>query len=227
MPEPAKPLLSQSTSGPRLGSGLSLAAHALVVAMLVQVTVLPAGLPDPPSETVMVEVAASEAPPARPEPQPQLQPNVAEAKPIPKPAPRASPPRPMPVASPSQMDVPTPASGPADDTGAASVAAMPAPPAGTGASVAADEALAIYGQTIWRLIAERKPRGLRLAGTVLVRFSLDRDGSLLVAEISGPAESAALNQVALTAVRAAAPFPPPPATIPDSRMTFLIPFQVR
>ncbi len=95
------------------------------------------------------------------------------------------------------------------------------PPAAT------DEKLRSYERILWIHIMNRKPNGIRLRGTVMVTFSLERDGRLSAAEISTSSGSVDLDEMALAALRAATPFPPPPAAASPSQLTFSIAFQFR
>jgi protein TonB len=55
-------------------------------------------------------------------------------------------------------------------------------------------------------------------GVVRVVFSLGRDGRVLSASVAEGSGQSALDQVALTIVRRAAPFPPFPSEIRESRL---------
>lgn len=101
------------------------------------------------------------------------------------------------------------------------VGAFPAPSAGTGADS--------YDRRVHRWIEGRKsyPAHLaarRLAGTVLVRFELDRGGRLCghIAVVRSSGERA-LDQLAQQQLAAAAPFPRPPANSDWHRRSFTIP----
>ncbi|TWA69983.1 TonB family protein [Azospirillum brasilense] len=63
-----------------------------------------------------------------------------------------------------------------------------------------------------RLVVPAEARRLRLGGTVLVRFTVQRDGSVpgqSMAVLSGPGV-AVLERAALETIARTAPFPPPP-----------------
>ncbi|MDG2535918.1 energy transducer TonB [Sphingomonas sp. HITSZ_GF] len=64
-------------------------------------------------------------------------------------------------------------------------------------------------------------------GLVIVRFSLDPRGQLIMSAIAQPSGSAWLDQLALDQVRRAAPFPRPPASLPASARVFEVPLRYR
>jgi protein TonB len=61
------------------------------------------------------------------------------------------------------------------------------------------------------------------SGTVRVRFSLTREGSVTSAAVSQASGSPALNSAALSTVRRASPFPRPPAVL--TQLTFVVPLR--
>ena len=65
-----------------------------------------------------------------------------------------------------------------------------------------------YNAKIWSALARHKPRAGK-AGIAVVTFTIGPAGSLRSAEISGSSGDSRLDQMALQAVRNAAPFPPP------------------
>lgn len=81
-----------------------------------------------------------------------------------------------------------------------------------------------YRRRLLEHIAQRQkspPAGLPL-GTVVVRFSLARDGDVLSIALASSSGNAALDRVALDSVRDASPMPPIPAGFPD-RLAVAIP----
>lgn len=153
---------------------------------------------------------------------------------------------PKPSSADARSDAPSPSTEPAavaNPGGAASAADGVAEPgrgsggaasagrAGAGTTVAGAERARIldaYGRVLWARIAAHKPKGLRLVGRTGVSFTVAADGSLLAARIAQPSGNEELNLLALQAVRAAAPFPPPPpAVVGTQPLTFDIPFAFR
>src|SRR5262249_10518310 len=62
-------------------------------------------------------------------------------------------------------------------------------------------------------------------GVVNLRFSIDRHGHVLNSQIIKSSGSAVLDAEALSLLTRAAPLPPPPAAVPDSDLTFVIPIR--
>ncbi len=74
-----------------------------------------------------------------------------------------------------------------------------------------------YRRRLFEHIAERQqspPAGTPL-GTVVVRFSLERDGDVLSIAVASSSGYAALDRAAVDSVRNASPMPPIPAGFPD------------
>lgn len=129
------------------------------------------------------------------------------------------------VAEPGQTA--PPATGPAASGGGGGGASSAAR---SGAGTASGERARIldaYGQALWARIAARKPKGLRLAGRSGVSFTVAADGSLLAARITQPSGNPELDRLALQAVQAAAPMPPPPPALGPQPLSFDIPFTFR
>lgn len=102
----------------------------------------------------------------------------------------------------------------------------PIPPVAAGVPDADMDALfRRYSLTLWERIAAQKPDRIRLRGTITLRFSLSRDGELIDAGIAQSSGRDDLDQLALDALRAAAPFPAPPPGIGD--LSFTVPFRFR
>jgi protein TonB len=212
----------------RLGIPASLGLHAAVAAGL-GLLAGPTVRPDPPvlvaelAPAVTSDPQPSPAPPTPPAPAPPPRPPSTAIKP---PPPRATSPSPRPVALPA----PTPAApppGPADATPLVETPPPPPPPPSPTAPAAAAEPDAearAYAQLVWERVLAHRPATRRLTGTTLVGFRLDSAGELLSAEIARSSGSALHDRAALAALRAAAPFPPPPPTIAPDRLAFTLPF---
>ena len=84
-----------------------------------------------------------------------------------------------------------------------------------------------YGRLVWTRIAERKPAGIRLAGTAHVTFSVTADGAIGAIAIDRSSGNAELDALALRTIRGAAPFAPPPAGLATEDLVFEIPFNFR
>jgi len=62
-------------------------------------------------------------------------------------------------------------------------------------------------------------------GIVNLSFSIDRQGHVLNSQIIKSSGSAVLDAEALSLLTRAAPLPPPPAAVPDSDLTFVLPIR--
>jgi periplasmic protein TonB len=62
-------------------------------------------------------------------------------------------------------------------------------------------------------------------GVVNLSFSIDRQGHVLNSRVIKSSGSAVLDTEALSLLKRAAPLPPPPAGIPDSDLTFVVPIR--
>jgi protein TonB len=213
-----------SPSAPRakgLGLGLSVLVHLLALAAVLQMTAVPAVL-EGHEERLSVEIVALPPAPVAEEPAPIPEPpkqpvevqTPAKPKPIlrPQAAVRPAAPSPQPeVSSTAVAMAPSPASEPP-------VAAAPVKPS------IADDSLQKYGQEVWAQILRHKPRGIRFQGVVQLSFSLSARGDLLTSEVARSSGMGSLDQAALTALRDAAPFSPPPEGATAEQLKFTIPF---
>ncbi len=82
-----------------------------------------------------------------------------------------------------------------------------------------------YAAKVRAHVASRRPAGHGIRGTVIVSFSVTRTGGLGHARIATSSGSAALDQAAVSAVRNAGPFPPPPGGA--GALSFSVPFHYR
>jgi len=94
-----------------------------------------------------------------------------------------------------------------------------------------------WSDSVLRILAERKTVGLLArfqrypaqakgaTGVVNLSFNIDRQGHVLNSQIIKSSGSAALDAEALSLLTRAAPLPPPPAAVPDSDLTFVIPIR--
>jgi protein TonB len=79
-----------------------------------------------------------------------------------------------------------------------------------------------YIRLLWQQVNARKPVGLDLVGRVVVAFALDRAGHLLSAGVEQSSGQVLLDRAALRALRAAAPFPAPPAGWSGGELSFTV-----
>jgi periplasmic protein TonB len=129
-----------------------------------------------------------------------------------KPAPAVAPAAPVPTAP---QSAPTPA----ERAAALAVGPTPRP---TSAAVAS-----------WRrlLVAQLErhkrypPQARGKVGEARLEFSIDRTGRVLTSRIVRSSGSEALDQETLALIRRAAPLPPPPAGLPDERLSFVVPIR--
>ena len=149
------------------------------------------------TKPVRKRLPAAVSPPARERPAPLL---VTQPASVPASPPLPSLPRPQALPAPVPAPQPVP------------VAAEPAP-----------DRLEAYRQQLWQRILAARPRGVRGAGTVTIRFRIDHSGALVSAAVAGSSGQFMLDRAALQAVRRAAPFPSPPAGMDDAALTFTVP----
>jgi len=62
-------------------------------------------------------------------------------------------------------------------------------------------------------------------GVVNLAFKIDRQGKVVSSKIAKSSGSAVLDPEALDLIKRAAPLPPPPADIPDSDLSFVVPIR--
>ncbi len=113
---------------------------------------------------------------------------------------------------------------PAQQTSAAPRAERQAPAqeARSGASAAA--ALATYRQRLNAHLQRFKGGGAGASGSVMAVFTVSRGGGVSGARVSRSSGNAALDNEAVATIRRAAPLPPIPPEIPQSSLTFPVPF---
>jgi protein TonB len=157
-------------------------------------------LPSPPAPLPDVPVAADIAlPPPAPEPAPD--PLAASPRPQPRPEPKvakAEPPR----------DQDQPLQQHAAETAAA--ASATAPSAGAVTDGGARVSPAAYARAVMQQVRATRRQSGAGKGTVLVGFSIRKDGGLAQVVVLESSGNGALDSVALDHIRRSAPFPPPP-----------------
>lgn len=84
-----------------------------------------------------------------------------------------------------------------------------------------------YAALVRARIAANRPAGRGHRGTAVVSFGIAGSGALTYARIARSSGNSALDQAALSAVRRAAPFPPPPAGRTSGRHRMTMPFYFR
>lgn len=149
-------------------------------------------------------------------------------KPADAPAVRQLPPRPAPAREGKEPVAKSlPAVPPARPAAAAlqpSAATLPAPVTN---APSPEDALAAYKAVLWQRIADNRPRGVHGAGSVLLRFRLDRNGALAAADVARSCGNILIDRQALRALKAAAPFPAPPAGLAEAQLAFTVPMNFR
>ena len=189
--------------------------------------------PGPLLETESQERVAEEAPapPERKEPEKEKQEKVVAAPPAPDPE-VAVPPEPPPEEGPIEhkpapqvaLAAPVPTA-PQTAPAPAKLAAAPAV-----APIARPTAAAI---TSWErlLVAQLErhkrypPQARGKVGEARLAFSIDRGGRVLTSRIVRSSGSEALDEEALALIKRATPLPPPPAGLPDDRLSFVVPIR--
>lgn len=81
-----------------------------------------------------------------------------------------------------------------------------------------------YAAHVRARVAGNKPSGGGLAGTAVVSFGVTTSGGLAYASVARTSGNSTLDQMAVSAVRGAAPFPTPPAGATSAQLRFTIPF---
>jgi len=99
--------------------------------------------------------------------------------------------------------------------------------AGSGRVSASAGDVAGYAARVRARVASNRPSARGARGTAVVSFGVSRSGGLSYVRLGRSSGSPALDQAALSAVRRAAPFPPPPAGAPASKLGFSVPFYFR
>lgn len=100
-------------------------------------------------------------------------------------------------------------------------------PVGSSGPVSPQHLLDAYARDLWKRIAAHKPQGLQQVASTGVAFVVAPDGTLLAASITRSSGSSELDQLALQAVRSAAPLPPPPRALGGHPLSFEISFNFR
>ncbi|WP_340110273.1 TonB family protein [Pikeienuella sp. HZG-20] len=87
----------------------------------------------------------------------------------------------------------------------------------------------IWGGAIRREIERKKryPRHVRRSGAALVAMTVERNGMLASARIARSSGSKGLDEAAITAVKAAAPYDPAPAALRGGRFQFVLQINFR
>lgn len=99
-----------------------------------------------------------------------------------------------------------------------------APPTAAPAPVALPSSVEMYQETLWQWVAARRPQGIYLEGEATIAFTLDRQGRLISASIAQSSGNKLLDRLALRTIRTAAPYPTPPADMPDEALHFRLVF---
>jgi periplasmic protein TonB len=81
--------------------------------------------------------------------------------------------------------------------------------------------VAAYGAMI-RALLMRQPRAVGPAGTATITFAINERGMLRYSRISDSSNNSALDEMALTTVQNAAPFPPPPKALNAEALSYSI-----
>jgi protein TonB len=165
----------------------------------------------PPAETAPADEAVRDPDPPPPDPSPVTLPHEAPPAP-PKPPEAAADEPPVATAPPS--------------------AAAPSPkPAAAAAGTRTQAAPATIARWQTRLLAllhrhKRYPAAAGgRTGVTRVAFTIDREGRLQRRTIATSSGSDALDAEALALIDRAAPFPPPPAELPDAALSFVVPIR--
>ncbi|MBL8544295.1 MAG: TonB family protein [Hyphomonadaceae bacterium] len=177
---------------------------------------------------VAAALAFVHAPPPQPGARPLVAVSVVQAMPLTQPL----------AAAPTRMGAPRVAASPSAQSvraqdvrsDAASDRSEPdalggEPASGAPALISAAQVLDAYSSSVWTRLAQSRPHSVRGAGTARVVFGLDASGHVRFVRLARSSGSAAFDQASVAAVRAAAPFPTPPATLNESELVFEAPIE--
>lgn len=128
--------------------------------------------------------------------------------------------------APASLVATAPASMAAITIAAPPVTPTPAP-AQTVPKPESDTEIRAYRHRLWSHIARSRPVGIRLEGTCLISFRIDRDGRLLSLHLARSSGTVMLDRLALRTMAGAAPFPPPPDALDEAALNFTIAFSFR
>jgi periplasmic protein TonB len=230
---------------------LALHAGLMLVLMLRQIQIEPAGAPP---ATVMIDLPplsapASPTPLAPPPPEPQQLQSPAEplplpepevpklaASPVPHPAaalPAPRPPKPKPkVKRVEQAALPPPRQEPATPMPPAATASLPpssAPPSASQAPASSAPAARASWQAqlvAWIEKYKRYPRVAqeqRQQGVVYLRFAMDRHGKVTSSQINKSSGFELLDDEVLDLIQRAQPLPAPPPEVPGDPISLVVP----
>lgn len=174
---------------------------------------------------------AADAPASEPERQKAVEETIAPTPPQQNPAVIAPPeqkPKPDPsreISKPVAKQPPKKSSDkPAPRTSAAPRAELQAPAKNARSGASAAAALATYRQRLNAHLQRFKGGGAGGSGRVMAVFTVSRGGGISGARVSSSSGNAALDNEAVATIRRAAPLPPIPPEIPQSSLTFPVPF---
>nr|WP_246307394.1 energy transducer TonB [Azospirillum melinis] len=155
-----------------------------------------------------------------------LPPSPPPAPPRPSTAPSRKPRTPAVAALPKPTTAGTPSPAAATPTAAAGLplSAPPTPPS-TSSSVTADYAATVNGRLERAKTYPRLARMRREEGTVQVRFTLARDGTVTACTVTGGSGHDLLDVEACALVYRASPMPPPPDAGPGGRLDMAVPIR--
>lgn len=190
----------------RGGAMAVIVSVALHVAVAAAAALAFARAPSLPFAVSVVEVAVvQQAPPDAPPPAPRGAPGTRSAE-----------------AAATVADE-APASADLSTNETANADAASAPIAGAVTAVGAGDVLDPYAARVWSRIAAHRPRGVRGAGDARVVFGLDRAGRVRFARVASSSGSPAFDRACIAAIRAAAPYPTPPAVLSEADLVFEAP----
>ena len=160
----------------------------------------------PPEVEVKADISVPEpvpvpVPDRKPEPKPEPQVKAAEPEPKPKDTPK---PKEKPRTAEPKDAKPEPKKKPPASAGST------APTAETKSSGGKSVSPAVYAKAVMKKVRSTKKKSGAGKGTVVVGFSIARDGGLAAVKVLQGSGNAALDQIATDHIRRAAPFPAPP-----------------
>jgi len=218
---------------------MSTALVGLLHAGMLSIAVLRIASPPPPRPpAIAIDLAPLPPPPPPPapvaEPPRPPAPKPVETKPTPKPPPPRQTVKPAPAPTPHVPEAaPTPEaveSAPVEPVAPAPPPPSAAPAPAPASSAARQSAITSWQRALHQHLQSRKryPRAAqsrRQEGVAVIRFVLDREGTVLSARLERSSGTAMLDEEALDLIHRTQPLPPPPAEITGERIEVTIPIE--
>jgi periplasmic protein TonB len=196
------------------------------VSVTLMMDLVPAPVPAPPPAAEIIEPEQPEIPIVVPEATPIKEPEIA-IPPPPKPKPVRRKPSPQraekaPDPSPAAVEAPTSMPAPAPPASASPVPSVAAPPS--------PDAMTNFQRLLMARLdrAKRYPvsaQRRRAQGVAYLRFTMDRSGKVLAAQLERSSGHGDLDEEVLALIKRADPLPPIPPDLAQDRLELVVPVQ--